>query len=260
MKILRPIHPNAGLEASYRQRLSAMIDTMHKSVVYWITACWRSNEPILAQDEAPAATLQRVIRALTRRWNKNFNEAAQELGRYFAQDIEKRSSTALKHILAKAGFTVKFTMNEPMRDVMNATIGAQVGLIKSIPQHYLGQVQQAVMRSVQTGRDLEGLTKDIRNIYAVSRKRAAFIARDQSNKATASMTRARQLDLGIQRGIWLHSHAGKEPRPTHVANNGKPFDLEEGWLDPAIHRRIWPGTEPNCRCIWKPVIEEIGVG
>jgi SPP1 gp7 family putative phage head morphogenesis protein len=140
--------------------------------------------------------------------------------------------------------------------VVDATVAENVSLIRSIPEKYLGDVQTSVMQSVKAGRDLATLSKDLRKNYGVSYRRAALIARDQNNKATSALMRVRQVDLGLEKGVWLHSHAGKEPRPTHLANHGKKFDLKEGWFDPdpRVRKRILPGELINCRCVWKPVV------
>ena len=111
------------------------------------------------------------------------------------------------------------------------------------------------MRSVQTGWDLGQLTTDLQAQFGVTRRRAAFIARDQNNKATASMTRARQDEVGITQAIWGHSGGGKHPRPTHVAMNGKKYDVRKGMWDPAVKRWIFPSEEVNCRCFSRPVIQ-----
>ena len=130
---------------------------------------------------------------------------------------------------------MKFKMTRAMRDIMAATVGQQVSLIKSIPSQYFTNIGGLVMRSVQTGRDLEQLTKDLKAQFGVTHRRAAFIARDQNNKATASMTRARQEELGLNDAIWVRSGAGKHPRPTHVAMDGKKYDVRKGmWTRPSI--------------------------
>ena len=87
-------------------------------------------------------------------------------------------------------------MTPALRDIRQATIGQQVSLIKSIPSQYFTNIEGLVMRSVQTGRDLGQLTNDLQEQFGVTHRRAAFIARDQNNKATASMTRGRQNELG----------------------------------------------------------------
>ena len=252
--VLPPIHPNVGITVGYRQRIDKLVAAMQRSIVYWLRAQWRATPPLLAADASPAAELLKSLRMLSSRWLRNFESGAKKLGEYFATSANKRSDAALKTILKDAGFSVKFQMTRAMNDVMQATIGAQVGLIKSIASEHLTEVEGLVMRSVQTGRDLATLTNELEKRYDITRRRASLIARDQNNKATAAMTRVRYEELGMTQAIWMHSGGGKEPRPTHVANSGKPYDVREGWLDPAVNERVWPGTLINCRCVSRPVI------
>ena len=249
---LEPVRPNAGVQADYRKRLDAMIEEMHESILYWLSASYKANEPEMAQDESPAAALRASMRKLSRRWNRNFDKGAQKLARYFAKSVADRADDSLMAKLKKAGFTVEFKMTAAANDVMQATIGEQVGLIKSIAQQHLSEVEGMVMRSVSQGRNLGELTKELQERYGVTKRRAALIARDQNNKATASINRVRQQDLGITEAIWMHSHGGKEPRPSHVAANGKKYNIAEGmYLD---GKWVWPGTEINCRCVSRSVI------
>jgi hypothetical protein len=202
--------------------------------------------PGLALDAIPAAALQAAIRRLTRRWQRNFNAAAEDLADWFGQSVGKRSDRVLASHLKKAGVTVKFRLSRAQRDVLRATIEQNVSLIRSIPQKYLHDVEGMVMRSVQTGRDLGQLTKSLERTYKTTRKRAAFIARDQSNKATSALNRSRLIELGISEAIWVHSHAGKVPRPTHLKMHGKKFDVAVGMWDPAEGEHVHPGELINC--------------
>lgn len=256
-KILPPVRPNIGIQAAYRRKLDALIEEMADSVDYWLKSSYRNNEPRIAQDELPASALKAAIRKLTARWTKRFNEAAPKLAEYYATAIEKRSSAALRSILKEAGFTVEFKMTPAMQDIFRATVQSNVELIKSIPAQYLTQVQGSVMRSVQTGRDLGALSKDLQEHFGVTKRRAAFIARSQNNLATASMTRARQTELGITEAIWMHSGGGKHPRPSHLAagKSKTKYDVKVGWYDPAVGKNIFPGELPNCRCVSRAVVK-----
>lgn len=254
-KVLRAPRPNVGIEAEYRRKIIALIDEMQRSYAYWLKAAYRQNEPVIAQDATPAAELQKIMNRLARQWRKRFNEASDELAEYFARSASRRSDAVLRSILKKAGMTVEFNMTAPMRDVMRAVIQENVGLIKSIQSEYATQVQGMVMRSVQAGRDLSYLTDELQKRYGITRRRAAFIARDQNNKASAMVQRTRSIGLELYKHQWLHSHAGKHPRPTHVKMDGKTFDIREGMYDSAIGKMIWPGTEPNCRCVARPIVE-----
>lgn len=254
---LRPLHPNEGTTALYRAKLQRLIDEMDTSVQYWIKSAYRNNEPLMAMDDMlPANALKRAIKALAKRWLKNFDDAAPLLARYFATDVRRRTDAVLRKILRDGGFSVRFNMTRPMQDVVNATIQQNVALIKSIPEQYLKNVEGAVMRSIQRGRDMGGLAKELEHNYGVTRKRAGFIARSQNNLATGSMERVRQIEAGVTKAKWRHSKAGKEPRKTHLANNGKLYDVKKGWFDPdpKVKRYILPGELPNCRCVSIAVI------
>jgi len=157
-------------------------------------------------------------------------------------------------MLKASGIAVSFKLTAEVNDVLQATIGEQVGLIKSIPQQYLGSVEGMVMRSVQTGRDLKQLVDDLTHAFGVTKRRAAFIALDQNNKATATIKRARELELGITKGVWMHSHAGKDPRPEHQKWDHEEYDIEKGKWSEEDNCYVWPGTAIRCRCIGRPII------
>ena len=192
---------------------------------------------------------------MARRWQARFDEASERLAEYFSTAIEQRSSTAMRKILADGGWTVRFTLTPAMRDVFQATVNQNISLIRSIPQEYLADVEGMVQRSVQTGRDLGKLSSDLQAKYGVTRRRAALIARDQNNKATSAFTRVRQQELGIEKAIWMHSHAGEKPRPTHVKMDGEEFEIKKGMYDRDEGEYVWPGQLINCRCTSRPVVE-----
>lgn len=252
--LLPPIHPNAGLEAEYRRRLTALTDEMGRSIAYWLSAAYRGNSPEIAEDELPAEALRRAIRRLARRWQARFNDLADDLARYFAQSVGDRSDAALKAALKKGGFSVEFKMTRAQRDVLNAAVHENVSLIRSIPQQHLGQVEGMVMRSVQTGRDLGQLSTDLQEQLGVTKRRAALIARDQNNKVTAALSRARQVEMGLTEAIWRHSGGGKHPRPKHKKADGTRYDIRVGLPIGDKGQNILPGEEINCRCIGRAVI------
>lgn len=252
--ILRPVHPNAGLEAEYRRRLTALIDEMGRSLTYWLSAAYRGNSPEIAEDELPAETMRRAMRRLARRWQANFNDLADDLASHFAQSVGERSDASLKAALKKGGFTVEFKMTRAQRDVLNAAVHENVSLIRSIPQQHLAQVEGMVMRSVSTGRDLGQLADDLQQQLGVTKKRAALIARDQNNKVTAALARARQVEMGLTEAVWRHSGGGKHPRPKHVKADGQRYDIRVGLPIGDKGQNVLPGQEINCRCIGRAVV------
>ncbi len=249
-KVLKAVHPNAGIRIEYERRLRKLILDMQASIVYWVTASYRSTG--LAQDATPSNELQQTMNELAKQWQTKFDRGAEKLGAWFAQKTKNYADGSLQAILKEAGFSVQFKMTAEVEDVFQAIVHEQVGLIKSIASQHLQEVQGLVMRSVQEGRNLKTLSDELMKRYGVTKRRAALIARDQNNKAIATITRTRQQLLGITEAIWIHSHAGKHPRLSHVAANGKKYNVAEGMLIDG--KRIWPGTEINCRCVARSII------
>ena len=255
-KVVRGVKPNAGIEASYQKKLIRIVGEMAASVEYWLLSKYRAQS--ISPGEISAKELQKTVGLLEERWISNINAAAPKLANWFAQSVKNYSDPALKKILLDAGFAVKFTVSPSVQNMLDTVIAENVSLIKSIPSQYFTEIEGMVMRSVQAGRDLGTLTTEIQERFGITRRRAILIASDQNNKATAAITRKRQMDLGITEAIWRHSHAGKHPRPTHVAADGRRYKLDQGCLIPPKPgdeaEFIYPGEAINCRCIGSPVL------
>ena len=257
-KTVKAVHANRGIEAKYRKALQRLIAEMHASVEYWLTAAYRKNPPRMAalveqaHDASPSAKIKKVLDELARRWTDRFNEYAPKLAEAYLQGAFKASDSAFRQALKEAGWAVDFKMTPAVRDAFNASLEENVGLIRSIPEKYLQQVEGIVMRSYTAGRDLETMVNELKQLYPEASRRAELIARDQSNKANAVVNRARQMELGITEAIWMHSHAGKTPRPDHVAADGKRYKIADGCL--ISGKYIRPGEEINCRCTCRPIL------
>lgn len=257
----KPIHPNVGIAASYQRQLQLLLNDMQASILYWLAARWRDPRAraAMAMDESWINSLKRTLRELANRWQKQFDEAAPKLASHFAKSIEERTTSNLQRILDEGGFTVNFKMTPNTRTIMQASIAENVGLIKSIAAEHLTDIEGIVLRSVTTGRDLKQLSDDLQERYGVVKDRAALIAHDQNNKATAVITRARQAEADITHAVWVHSSAGKHPRPEHVAfskgthyTGGPTYVVAKGAYLEGVW--TWPGHEINCRCFSRPVL------
>jgi len=257
-KTVRAIHANRGVEAKYRKSMQRLIAEMHGSVEYWLAAAYRKKPPRMAalveqaQDASPSNDIKKVLNELAKRWIAKFDEWAPKIAEAYLQGMFKASDSAFRQALKDSGWTVDFKMTPAVRDAFNASLEENVGLIRSIPEQYLQQVEGVVMRSYAVGRDLESMVKDLKQLYPKASRRAELIARDQSNKANAVVNRARQMELGITEAVWMHSHAGKNPRPDHVAADGKRYKIAEGCK--ISGEFVQPGEEINCRCISRPIL------
>ena len=256
-RVLKATRPNAGVAAEYERRLLKIISLMERSVLWWVRAAYRESPPLIAHDDMASFAMARAMRQMRRRWLAAFEEASKRLARYFAASVANRTDERLRKILRDGGFTVRWSPSQAQRDVLEAVVAENVALIRSIPQEALLRVEGAVMRSVQQGRDLSSLYDELREGFGVTKRRARLISRDQNNKATSMLQRARFVENGITECVWMHSSAGKEPRPSHVkaGRDRVRFDPKVGWWDPHEKKYVWPGTLINCRCTCRPVIK-----
>lgn len=254
VKTVRAVHANRGLQARYRLRMLKLVAEMAASVEYWLKAQWRETPPILAEDALPVREMQRELGKLSKRWQDRFEEMAPKVAESFLKNSFRGTDAAFRQALRDAGWSIEFQLTPAMREAFEASLAENVGLIRSIAHHYLAEVEGIVLRNYAAGRDLKSMAQEIRHRYKVAANRATLIARDQSNKSTAVVTRARQKELGITEFQWLHSHGGKEPRKTHLAMNGKKFLVSKGAWDSAEEAYVFPGELINCRCVSRSVL------
>jgi SPP1 gp7 family putative phage head morphogenesis protein len=253
---VRAIHANAGLHDWYFNELILFIDGMRDEVSRAVLAAYGAIEP---QEHAmDAANPSLLLRAALRKWGglwvSRFDKLSLDLGQAFARKSFGITQTQMRAALKDAGFTVKFAPTPGSRAAYQAVIAEQVNLIKSIPQQYLKDVETHVWQSVAKGGDMSTLSRELQKTYGVTRDRAATIARDQNNKAKATIERARRQELGITHAIWQHSAGGKVPRATHVALSGKTYLIAQGAWDSNEGKYVLPGELINCRCTSRAVI------
>lgn len=252
--VARSVHANRGLEIRYQKQIMSLIRELEEDTGLIVSA-YRNSPPLLiTMDASPVVSMRKLLSDLGTRWIKRFDRAAPKIAAAYLKGQFKATDSAMQQALKDAGWAIKFEMTPAVKEAFEASLAENVGLIRSIPQEYLKQVEGVVMRSYTVGRDLHTMVKDLRKLYPAAANRAILISRDQSNKANAVVTRARQLELGIVEAIWMHSHAGKVPRPTHLAMNGRRYKVAEGMYDPAVDRFVFPGELINCRCTGRSVL------
>jgi uncharacterized protein with gpF-like domain len=240
--------------------MMALITEMNSSVLYWIRAQYNAAPPALAMDATPSQKMNAKFRALARKWQKKFDEAAPKIARAYLKGSYQATDSAMRQALKDAGIAVKFKMTPEMRDAFNASLEENIGLIKSIPERYLGQVQGIFSRSYATGRDLGSMTKELKTLYPKAANSAELISRDQSNKANSVVENARRQELGLYKAGWMHSGGGKHPRPEHVKATGRIFDIRKGC--PIKNEKgqleyIQAGQKINCRCVTRTILPGI---
>lgn len=250
-----PLAFPSSVAAKYREELDAMIVQM---IGEYQRALF--NTPGVTQDESIATILARTLRGLSEKWAKRFAERARTLTDRMISRTDRYSKANLNKSLKElsGGMTLQTPdMPAGLYDRLLASTKENVGLIRSIPEEYHYRIEQAVMRSIQTGGlGSKTLIDEIRQIGHSTEKRAELIAVDQTRKVTAAMNSERMKAVGLRKFEWLHSGGGKEPRELHVKYDGQIFDLDDPpVIDERTGERGLPGQLINCRCRMRPIVD-----
>lgn len=261
-KTLRAINYNAGDIRWYQRELLAEIRAMNDDVQQQVLAIIRDNplasDSKMAMDASPVQMVKRALDALAKKWVNRFVAKAVPVSDELANKTEGAVDRGLNAAARKEAITINMQWTDAMLEKRDAIIAENVSLIRSIPEKYFTEVEGMVYRAVTRGGDRKKLADEIEASFSkrhgITRRRAEFIARDQVRKATSALSNARQQAAGIKKGIWIHSGGGNEPRKKHVHANGQEFDLDKGLPIGDKGQYVLPGEEPNCGCVWKPVL------
>lgn len=261
----RPVHANAGVEHWYAAQLDALILRMHNDVTTAIIAVYAQHAQPPgdvvhdAPSKNPSVLLRKALAKWGKVWTRKIDRLSADMARKFARKNFTVTQTAMRAAFKEAGLTVKFTPTKASVTAYRAVAFEQVSLIKSIPAEYLKAVETNVWNAVRVGGDLHKLATDLHKTYGVTKRRAALIARDQNNKATATIEKVRQQELGITDAYWQHSQGGKVPRLTHLTADGVRYKIGKGLWDRDAHGKgkgawVQPGELINCRCTNRPIL------
>lgn len=267
-KTLAPITPNAQTRLKYQRALDRAIVNMQASYEWWIGARYRvaveanQNAGRLAMDASPFTDLFAELAKLKKYWTNYFDKFAKTLAEQTTEAWYKDNATQWQGKLKRAGFDVPMQLTPSQRLILKTKIPENVALIKSIQEQYHGDIEGIVSRNFLKGRDLAAMSEEIKKRGKVSQNRAAFIARDQSDKATSQMNDARQRELGIKYCTWQHSTASKEPREKHVRAGREQWVFKVGGgIDFGDQfKTVLPGEAINCHCTSRSIIPALGRG
>lgn len=141
-------------------------------------------------------------------------------------------------------------------EAMEAWRTANVGLIRSIGEQYLDQVQELVTTATTQGIRAEALAEALVERLGVAQSRAELIARDQILKANAQLSYERMQRVGITSYVWSTSKDSRV-REGHRALEGQTFRFDDPpVVDPESGRRASPGEDFQCRCVARPALDD----
>lgn len=218
------------------------------------------RETPITQDVSPAVQARKALNRLKRRFDSLFKSKEKSIVERMLGDTSKTSQERLADSLRElsGGITLPVPkMPAALSEMIQAATIENVALIRSIPANFHQQIEGAVMRSVQPGGNgLQDVNEALGHYEEITKRRAEFIARDQTSKVTAAMNSQRAQAVGVKKFVWIHSGGGAEPRRLHQQLSGKTFRFDElPIIDERTGERGLPGQAINCRCTMRPLVE-----
>lgn len=252
----------------YDKRIQSLITDMVEITRYEIIKLFKSDDSrkFFAEDASLASKARILINRIRKYFSSESSSLSKNSSEKMIEEVDNANIIGLKSSLQKLSgghaistdiYTGKFN------DIVKATIAENVGLINSIPEQFLDQVEGTVMRSI-TNPASGGLKEVIENLDLMLddrskqiRNKAKNLALDQTRKFHNNIAFERMKKVGINKFEWIHPGGGQRPRYLHkYVLNGNIFSFYNlPVIDEKTGERGIPGKAINCGCSMLPVIE-----
>ena len=177
----------------------------------------------------------------------NFSKAVDQIIVNAGRDFI--SSVATQGIAVPAEFT------PAMRKQLTEQLTTNLDLhIQGWAKDRIPQLRKRVEENVFNGMRSDRLAKIIESEFGISKRKAAFLADQETGLLMAKYREARYQDVGVQEYIWQTAHDVRV-RPDHAALNGQRFSFKNPPItNRATGDRNNPGTDWRCRCVPRPIV------
>lgn len=201
------------------------------------------------------------------KWLKKLSDASVKVAQSFVNKTVTSTTRAQRSALTTAGVSpglMEQMWNVPVvgRQQVSATVANampemirdNVRLITKIGERDVQRVSEVLTNGLTNGLNYNELRKQLRQTEGFDSARADRVALDQINKINQQVQIMNAQSLGCTHGRWKHVPGAFTSRKTHIAMDGKEFDLAVGMYDPAVNRNVKPGELPYCRCVFNLVL------
>ena len=209
----------------------------------------------IAQREDSYKQMARQLVATVDKINLNIDEATKNIN--FDDTLEKVYSDINKQfkktVTDKIGLSINFTADQ-IRILSQEYTNNLKLYITEFTQKETLILRQKAEDIVLSGTRAKDFTKIIEERFAVSTKKAKFLAKQEISLLTSKFKQVKYENVGVSKYKWSISNV--RTRPDHKALNGKVFSFD----DPPISNtstgaRNNPGEDFGCNCQAIPIIE-----
>ena len=211
--------------------------------------------------------LQDLIAKNSKHWLDALQQVSSGVAERFVKKAMASSTNAQKAALIAAGVKpslIKERWSVPVvgrqylspnaASAMPSMIKENVELITHIGENDITRITEVLTKGLQEGMDYNALRQELNATNGFDGARADRVALDQINKIIQQVQIMNAQSLGCTHARWKHVPGQYTSRKTHMAMDGKEFDLNEGLYDESVGRNVIPGQLPYCRCVSRLIL------
>lgn len=209
---------------------------------------------------------RQMDRALSKLEALDINSIALMMARGFVNRLNRNNDNTFKSNLRNnVGLDLKGSIEaEGLTDALKVIVSQNVALIKSVKDEYKDNIGKLLRDNVLEGNRPTNLVTQIKDIGGVTKSRAKFIARNETENINADLTRLRAEALGSKTYVWSSS-MDERTRTSHKVMNGMLCKFNDNTVYSDDNGVTWKkrsviggddvlaGKTYNCRCSILPV-------
>lgn len=273
-KVIRgkPLIPSAAIEEGYAKEMKGMLNEMeaeYRAEIMKLMGLEGVREHYAADAKLPLSRFKAMFERMLARWTTKIGKMSSRVSKSFAMGVDKHSFSSVGASLKSLGMVQPRDIKKSdWESTMELAVQQNIALIKSVGREFHDKIEKATWNSLTSPQGNEqgayGLSKYMNETLGVCKKRADFIAMDQTKKIYSELNNKRMEQNNVFEFEWAHSSAGKYPRHSHIDLDGQTFSTkgpasELYYLDGSRVKLPKnddgkPGHAIQCRCRAIPVI------
>ena len=219
----------------------------------------RKTLKLLRRGDDFGAFLQDIIAKNLKRWLDALRQVSTGVAERFVKKAMSSSTHAQKAALIAAGvkpsllkeaWTVPVVGKQYLSPEAASTMPAMVRENVELITH----ITEVLIQGLQEGMDYDALRRELNSTNGFDGARAERVALDQINKINQQVQIMNAKSLGCTHARWKHVPGQYTSRKTHMAMDGKTFDLNVGLFDESVGRNVIPGELYYCRCVSRLIL------
>ena len=257
---VRPVVAPKYIAIFYNKQLQNLVKKVRGDINNIIMPQVKSLEPqyVVSYDESPSENINKQFQALLAKYSSpNFLKIYTDLSTAYITQINNNNQDKFNKQMKDFGLNI-YGESSFLQSYLSDSIATNVKLIKSIPQQYLSNVENMINNNMRAGLRSSYMTKQLVDQFGITKRRAIFIARDQTNKTNGLMNQKRQVSSGFNYFRWLTA-GDNRVRCRHQEIANKITTYGKGiyrWDNLPLSDKgvpIAPGQDYGCRCTATPV-------